>query len=413
MFRILLASWFVAIALPAFAEPTVVVLSFDGVRHDYLDLEGLPAFERMQREGIRAERLIPVFPASTFPNHVSLATGAPSDVHGIVGNRFLDSKLGEFDYGNDAGFIEAEPVWSAAERQGVRAASFFWVGSETDWRGTGARYRKAPFDGGIGEAEKVEQILAWLDLPVAERPRLVMSWWHGADSAGHQNGPAHEETAIMLREQDRHLGALLSGIDARNLWDELTLIVVSDHGMVAVRETLDVASELEDAGIRARVYHASAVANIHLERPEEAKRAVAVLSKLPGVRAYPRAGFPKELRYDHARSGDVVALAEPGTALWEAYRGLDLLHRAGSPFGRVVGAHGYDPAASTDVHGIFVALGRGVSGGVRIPPVRALDVAATVSALLEIDPPSHSEGSAILLGPRATAPAVPVEAPAR
>ena len=34
-------------------------------------------------------------------------------------------------------------------------------------------------------AEKVDQILAWLDLPAEERPRLILSWWHGADAAGH------------------------------------------------------------------------------------------------------------------------------------------------------------------------------------------------------------------------------------
>ncbi len=397
MIRPLFASLFLLAATPVLAEPTVVVLSFDGVRHDHIDLGELPSFERIAREGARAEALVPIFPSSTFPNHVALATGAPADASGIVGNHFLDPELGEFDYGNDARFIEAEPLWSSAERQGVRAATFFWVGSETDWRGTGASYRMAPFDGEIGESEKVDQILAWLDLPAAERPRLVMSWWHGADAAGHRNGPEHEETAAMLRRQDRWLGTLLAGIDARKLWEELTLIVVSDHGMVAVRETHDLGAALEDAEIPARVFHASAVANVHLQRPEDAPRAVAVLSALPNVRAFTRAGFPKQLRYDHARSGDVIALAEPGTALWRAYRGLDLLHRAGSPFGRVVGAHGYDPATTADVHGIFVALGRGVGSGVRLPRVRTLDVAATVSALLGIEAPAQSEGSAIPL----------------
>ena len=381
----------------AAAEPTVVVLSFDGVRHDFLEFGELPAFERIARDGARAQALVPVFPSSTFPNHVALATGAPSEVHGIVGNRFLDPVLGEFDYGNDARFIEAEPVWAAAERQGVRSAAFFWVGSETDWRGRGAALRKTPFDGGIGEREKVEQILAWLDLPAAERPRLIMSWWHGADAAGHQNGPGHEETRAMLRRQDHWLGELIAGVDARGLWSDLTLLVVSDHGMVEVQNTHDVAAVLDDAGIPARVYQASALANVHLDRAEDAERAVAAISRLPGVRAFERSDLPEALRYDHVRSGDVIALADPGIALWRAWRGLDLLHRAGSPFGRKVGAHGYDPSATTDVHGIFVALGRGVGRGIRLPRVRTIDVAATITALLEIDPPAHSKGAPIPL----------------
>jgi len=46
---------------------TVVLVSMDGVRHDFLDAAPLPALGRMQREGARAERLIPVYPSTPFP----------------------------------------------------------------------------------------------------------------------------------------------------------------------------------------------------------------------------------------------------------------------------------------------------------------------------------------------------------
>jgi predicted AlkP superfamily pyrophosphatase or phosphodiesterase len=209
--------------------PAVILLSLDGVRHDYLDRARFPAFERIAREGLRASRLVPVYPSNTFPGHVSLATGATPAVHGIVDNQFWDrARRARFDYANDASWIEAEPLWVAAERQGVPAATFFWVGSETDWHGVSARYRVAPFDAKIGEAQKVAQILAWLDLPERERPRLVMSWWHGADRAGHAHGPDHPDIAKEVAGQDRALGALLAGLDARGAWSHTTLIVVSE-----------------------------------------------------------------------------------------------------------------------------------------------------------------------------------------
>src|SRR5262245_34256942 len=108
--------------------PTVILISLDGVRHDYLDRGPLPALDRIAREGLRAARLIPVYPSNTFPGHVSLATGTTPDVHGIVDNQFWDRARRErFDYASDADWIEAEPLWVAAERQGVRAATFFWV----------------------------------------------------------------------------------------------------------------------------------------------------------------------------------------------------------------------------------------------------------------------------------------------
>ena len=88
----------------------------------------------------------------------------------------------------------------------------------------------------------------------------------------------------------------------------------------------------------------------------------------------------------------MVALAEPPLALLPAndrgarFGGLARL------FGRALGAHGYDPARYPEMHGIFVALGRGVPKGARLPRVRAIDVAPTVAKLLGIEPPAQSEG---------------------
>ena len=392
-----LASLLLALSLaaPAAARPVVILLSLDGVRYDYLDRDRLPAFERIAREGARAEALVPIFPSTTFPNHVALATGAPADVHGIVANKFLDARLGEFDYGNDARFLDAEPLWAAAERQGVHAAVYFWVGSETDWHGTGARYRKTPFDTRVSEKQKVEQILAWLDLPEAERPGLVMAWWHGADHAGHEHGPDARATHDALREQDHVLGTLLAGLDARKAWGATTLLIVSDHGMTAYTRTLEVGPVLAEAGIRARVIHSLATAQIHLSQPEQAARAVEVLRTIPNLTAWRREEIPEALRYRNPRVGDVLALAAPPLALMP---GSDPSARFGSLarlFGRTFGAHGYDPARVPEMQGIFVALGRGVPKGVRLPRLSALDVAPTVARLLGIGPPASSEGAAL------------------
>ena len=91
---------------------TVILLSLDGVRYDYAERAETPGLDRMASTGARAQRLLPVFPANTFPNHVSLATGTYVDTHGIVGNRFHDRERGEFDYSDDASWIEAEPICS-------------------------------------------------------------------------------------------------------------------------------------------------------------------------------------------------------------------------------------------------------------------------------------------------------------
>lgn len=360
-------------------RPVVIVLSWDGTRHDYPERAETVALARMQREGARAERLVPVFPSSTFPNHTSLATGTYPDRHGIIDNRFTDRQGRTFNYSNDASWIEAEPLWAAAERQGVRAAVYFWVGSETDWRGRGATYRMKPFDAKVGEAAKVDQILAWLDLPPGERPGLILSWWHGCDGVGHEQGPDSPEIPAQLRAQDAQLARLLEGIDARRAWDRATLIVTSDHGMAAARDALDPGPILAQHAIEARIGYAGGEAQVYLADAGQRDAALAALRAVPGLRAYTAESLPASYRSVFpGRSGDLTLVADPPRVLARAFTDG--------------GGHGYDPELP-EMGAIFFALGRGVPAAARLGVVRAIDVAPTAAALLGIDPPAQSEGA--------------------
>lgn len=375
--------------------PLVIWLSLDGVRHDQPDLGAFPAFERMARDGVRAEALQPIFPSSTFANHVSMATCAHADRHGIVGNRFRDRARGLFDYENDASWIEAEPVWASAERQGVRSAVFFWIGSETPWHGVAASDRRVPFDSSVSEHEKVDQILAWIDRPAAERPGLVMSWWHGTDRAGHDEGPESPEVARALAGQDGELMRLIQGLDARGAWDFTTLFVSSDHGMTRAGEPIDAAGLLARAGIEAEVISGAAVAFVWLRDPREAARAQEVLRRDPGHAVYRSGEIPAALRIRlPRRTGDLLLVARAPdyypVAGWLAWlRDAWLRLRGGAR-----GVHGYDPG-NPDMAGIFYAMGRGVAPALELGTVSNLDLAPTASRLLGIEAPADCEGRVI------------------
>ena len=49
--------------------PTIILLSFDGFRADYLDIykNEAPTITRFAAGGVRAEYMTPVFPSNTFP----------------------------------------------------------------------------------------------------------------------------------------------------------------------------------------------------------------------------------------------------------------------------------------------------------------------------------------------------------
>lgn len=362
------------------------------------DLGDYPALRRIEQQGARAERLTPVFPANTFPGHVSLATGTYPDRHGIVDNDFLDRDAGAYHMSGDANWLQAEPLWIAAERQGVKTATYFWVGSENDWRGQGTSYRIAPFDGSRPEAEKVDQILAWLALPQAQRPRLIMSYWAGADNPGHRYGPDSDEVKQRIGQQDAQLGRLLDGLDRLAAWPYTTLLLVSDHGMAPAGRYLDLSGALEDAGIRATVM-GGGVANVYLEDPAQLPEALtvarSVVAGLEDARVYARGAIPAELRVAHpTRIGDLVVLAQSPYAFSRpgGWRGplMNLMAWLGFGFG----GHGYDPA-SPDMGATFMAMGRGVPAGLHLPALHQIDVAPTAARLLGIQAPRDSEGRPI------------------
>jgi arylsulfatase A-like enzyme len=378
--------------------PTVVMLSWDGLRHDYPDLHStevpLPALARIATDGVRARRLTPVFPSNTFPGHVSLATGTYPDRHGILDNVFFDRVKGVYRYDPDANWIDAEPLWIAAERQGVPTATYFWVGSESDWRGRGTRYRIAPFDGDRPESEKVDQILAWLALPEDQRPRLIMSYWSGADDAGHHYGPDSGEVRRALVEQDLQLARLLDGLDAARAWSHTTLLLVSDHGMTERGASLDLEGVLQASGVGARVLGA-AVAQVFLDDPDQLAVAQVAASSLGHVRVYRGDELPETFRMRHpTRTGDLVVIAEPPYTLSRPAGMEGRLMTALQYLGRSFGIHGYDPQLP-DMGGVFMAMGRGVPADLELGEVRQIDVAATVATLLGIAPPAQAEGRPI------------------
>ena len=50
-------------------KPTVILISLDGFRWDYLDKYQPPALSALAHGGVRAKWMTPSFPTKTFPNH--------------------------------------------------------------------------------------------------------------------------------------------------------------------------------------------------------------------------------------------------------------------------------------------------------------------------------------------------------
>ncbi len=371
--------------------PALVLVSIDGFRYDYLDRADVeaPALRQLAAEGVRAERLVPVYPTKTFPNHYSLVTGLHPEHHGIVANTMRDPEMtdadgepAEFSLSNrdavtDDRWWWGEPIWVTAETQGQTAATAFWPGSEAEIQGVRPTYW-LEYDGDLAYSARVQQALDWLSLPAGERPALVTLYFEGVDTAGHRFGPESAETAEAIEAVDAALGELVDGLRARGLAETTDVVVVSDHGMAAVSsERLVILDEAIDLDTVDEVVWGEPVGIWPGDADPDA--IVAQINQLPHVRAYRKETLPARLHYgDNRRIPPVVLIADEG---WTVTSQEYVDRYPDRPSG---GTHGYDNAVAS-MHGVFLARGPRFRAGTAVGPVRTVDVYEILTQALGLD----------------------------
>ena len=221
-------------------SPTVILISLDGFRWDYQDRTDTPHLDYLSENGVRAESFIPVFPTKTFPNHLSVVTGCYPENHGIISNSMYDAEWDAYYYiGENSApvaesrWYEREPIWVTAEIQGQVTATSFWPGSEADINGERPTYW-FQYDGSVPNEDRVQQVLAWLDLPEKNRPTFITIYFSDADSWGHAYGPDATRIDEIIQELDDQVGMLMAGLSECNVLDQVNIIVTSDHGMAGL-----------------------------------------------------------------------------------------------------------------------------------------------------------------------------------
>src|SRR5258708_14124895 len=220
-----LACALLAIHLPAGGKskaikdlrPTVILISIDGFRYDYRDKSQPPNLGSLARDGVQAKWMIPSFPSKTFPNHYTIETGLYPQDKGIVENSVFDKSTGvTFSMSNreevqNGRWWLGEPIWVTAEKQGQKAAPYFWPGSEAEISGTRPTYWK-PYDGKVSNDSRVDQILSWLDLPRGKRPTFLTLYFNDVDNAGHDFSPDSTEPRDAVLNGDPELAKLITGL---------------------------------------------------------------------------------------------------------------------------------------------------------------------------------------------------------
>jgi alkaline phosphatase D len=358
------------------AQPYVILVSLDGFRTDYAQRYGATHLQAIAARGATAPRgMIPVYPTLTFPSHYSMVTGMYPENHGIVANSFYDPQRRQrFVYTDrstsaDGSWYGGAPLWVLAERQGMRAACFFWPGAEAEIGGIRPTYNVL-YDPRIPNEARVDQVVAWLRLPPERRPHFITLYFGDADRAGHETGVSSPETAQAVRRIDGVIARLVAAISLLGL--PVNLFVVSDHGMINVDSPwIDLERYANFSGFET-------VGSL-LYAPNEAA-AARVYGRLRGASdrftVYRRSQLPAHLHFSrNARAGDPVVVPT-GPYLIRARRSGNANETPPQ------GMHGYDPRTMPEMNAVFYAAGPHIRPGATVAPFENVHLYPLIARIL-------------------------------
>ena len=368
-------------------EEYVLLISMDGFRYDYLDKANTPNFDQFASEGVRSKALVPVFTSKTFPNHYSIATGMYAEKHGLIANTFFANDLNQLYSIKDrravqnGEFYGGEPIWVTAERQGVRSASYFWVGSEASIQGVQPTYWKK-YDQKVSFTARVDTVVSWYNKPTENRPRLVLLYFHEPDWTGHAYGPNSKETINQIEIMDDVLGDIINKTSNLSIFNKLNIIIVSDHGMTELHHDkiidLSLYTNMKDLNVTG----AGPTVFISSKSKKLLKSTYNDLKSISNINIYWKQNIPKRFHYrNHTRIPDLLIVANEG---WSV---MPLGHGSSTP----KGSHGYDNQLD-NMKAIFIANGPSFKSGYIREEFENIHIYPLITHILGINPYDDIDG---------------------
>jgi phosphonoacetate hydrolase len=236
-----------------FPRTPCVVLCIDGSEPGYIEraIEAgvAPNFARIIAGGSNLSALS-VIPSFTNPNNVSIVTGAPPAVHGIVGNYVYDRESGQEVMMNDARFLRAPTILRGFQDAGGKVAIVTAKHKLCDLLASGLDFasgRAIAFSAEKADRATladngIENVLARLGMPpppvysaalselvlaagvsILQRERPDLMYLTTSDYVQHKAAPGSEMANAFYAMLDRLVGVI----------DQLgcVLAITADHGM--------------------------------------------------------------------------------------------------------------------------------------------------------------------------------------
>ncbi len=409
----------------------VILISIDGFPAWMWRDPGLsvPNLRRLAAEGAVADAMTVSNPSVTWINHTTMVTGVNPEKHGVLYNGLLvrqgptmppkieqwadKDKLVRvptlYDAAFKAGLTTAEVDWVAITRAPTITWSFPEIPSPT-----GVIEKELYMQGKITGDELTDiarmKNIAWRDqqwtdaavhILKTRKPNLLLFHLLTTDATNHTYGPGSMASYTAYAYADQLVGQLLAALKESGLQDKTSIIVGTDHGFKKVSKLIFPNVALRKAGLLqavgskitgcdAYVFAEGGLAFAFVTDParkaELLPKLKEVLEKMEGMDRVidghegPSLGMP--LPENNQGMGDLILYPKAGYAFQALAAGEDETAVSTT----YLGTHGY-PNTDPELDGIFVAWGKGIRGGLKLPRVANLDVAPTIARLLGLTLP--------------------------
>ncbi len=248
------------------------------------------------------------------------------------------------------------------------------------------RQRSIPFRV-LSESEMRDSEIFKEAICVDQDARLVFVQLGELDIVGHAKGPNSKEVKQSLRTIDTRVQRIVEEHRSNFRTD---IFIFSDHGMVEVKNTVDILSELRRSGLKEGqdfiTFLDSTLARFWTLKPGVKEQMLKALPAINGGRILSVDDMklyqiPADRRY-----GDVIWLAYPGTLILpNYYQGSKLVH----------GMHGYAPEAE-GLRTPFIICSEDAEPRRVMQIATPMDIFTTIAALLDIEVPWPVEGRLLI-----------------
>lgn len=363
----------------------LLLISFDGFRHDYIAKTVTPNFDKLIANGVESKGLIPIFPSKTFPNHYAIATGLYPEHNGFIGNSMYDPEMdayfsmGSREAVENADWYQGEPIWNTVEKAGKKAGTMFWVGSEApiqNMRPTHWQY----YDGSIPDSARIDSVIKWLSSGNQKEVDFATLYFSFVDSKGHRYGPNSPDVIAAIQRADDLMGYLDQQLKATGLEAVTNVITLSDHGMAEVsRDRIIVLDDMINPNDLNIISHSPALmANVKKGKQDEVYTALKNNEK--HFKVYKKSDIPKRYHLkNHRRVPELLMVADLGYTI----NNRDYFEsRKRYPSG---GAHGFDNQEE-EMQALFVAEGPDFKKGFKMDAFENVHLYELMAHLLDIHP---------------------------